>query len=338
MPPVLSCYPSLPDERDYVAAAFLDVAAAALVSEYEAQTSLVYNQGSKPTCTGNAGALLRTLTETPEAGAAILFDPDDLYAEQKKIDGIAGDGSTARASVTVQYKIGALARSGPNAGKRLKIASYARCDSRDEMKAGILAGGVQVATAWPSNWMPNPGLNPLPSPGPVGSVGHSWTAVGFSDARGCYRGQNSWGSAWGLRGRFWVRYEDFEKLKWEAWKTVDAPDPSGGSSLMIPTMPVDLPVGEITLHNDADIRALNESTGAIIPGAYANAKYPVFERARLGIAQRGRAAGTIVYRTMVGNVRAFFFGDNVLEYRPAATGAAHTFTVTRDDGVAVAKF
>ncbi len=52
-----------------------------------------------------------------------------------------------------------------------------------------------------------------------GFGGHAMCVIGYDDNRegGAFQIQNSWGEDWGDRGRFWLRYDDFEKFVEEAY-------------------------------------------------------------------------------------------------------------------------
>ena len=52
--------------------------------------------------------------------------------------------------------------------------------------------------------------------------GHALCLVGYDDEKegGAFEIINSWGSKWGHNGRFWVRYEDFNKLIKEAYEVI----------------------------------------------------------------------------------------------------------------------
>lgn len=49
---------------------------------------------------------------------------------------------------------------------------------------------------------------------PSGAVrgGHAYLCVGYNVIRGCFRIANSWGLAWGDRGRAWIQGEDLSRL------------------------------------------------------------------------------------------------------------------------------
>jgi len=50
------------------------------------------------------------------------------------------------------------------------------------------------------------GQVPMPAPGEVPVGGHAVMAVGYDDKRQAYLCQNSWSTAWGEQGFFWMPY------------------------------------------------------------------------------------------------------------------------------------
>lgn len=62
--------------------------------------------------------------------------------------------------------------------------------------------------------------------------GHCFLVLGWDDSRGLFC-QNSWGTAWGDNGRFWMPYPYVTGIMWESWKAIDqkvyAPLPDTGT-------------------------------------------------------------------------------------------------------------
>jgi len=53
-------------------------------------------------------------------------------------------------------------------------------------------------------WSPNKGNT-------TSAGGHAMVVVGYNDGRGAFEVMNSWGTEWGDKGFFWLKYEDFGK-------------------------------------------------------------------------------------------------------------------------------
>lgn len=65
-------------------------------------------------------------------------------------------------------------------------------------------GALNVISRWYTSWKyPVNGVLPAPS-GSYG--GHDWNIIGWSDSVGAFYAQNTWGTGWGLSGRFYIPY------------------------------------------------------------------------------------------------------------------------------------
>ena len=72
-------------------------------------------------------------------------------------------------------------------------------------------GPVVLGTTW-FNAMFEPDATGLVIPSGAEAGGHAYVAIGYNDTTRRVLCQNSWGSDWGLKGRFWLRYEDVNQL------------------------------------------------------------------------------------------------------------------------------
>lgn len=133
----------------------------------------------------------------------LFGDPDGhaLYYECKVIDGEAGkeNGSNVRSGATAMIN-------------RQRIAAYAFAQSTDEITAWLRQHGpLVVGTDWNSDM-----FDPDPSGRVVigGSLegGHCYLLDGVDAAGQVYSFQNSWGTEWGLHGRFSMSVENFAAL------------------------------------------------------------------------------------------------------------------------------
>ena len=60
-------------------------------------------------------------------------------------------------------------------------------------------------------WLPSIGDTSL-------SYNHAMVVVGFDDGKGAFEVMNSWGEAWGTKGFFWIRYEDYARHTLQAFQ------------------------------------------------------------------------------------------------------------------------
>jgi hypothetical protein len=278
-------------------------------------------------CVAFSGALIRSSTEWPEAGGEVDFDADDLYLLCVPGDPAGNQGTSVSRCCAVLKATGALAKDGPHKGQRLKIGAYAGLQSISDYKTAILAGGAHMAVSWANAWFTPKADGTLPIYD-FEAGGHAIPFIGWDDThvnpdgtRGAFLAQNSWGPSWGVKGRFWFPYS-YAKYIWEAWKTIDAPDPGGN---MIGFSVID-PLGTVVVPADPAIRGQNLTTGAsvVVPSG----TYQVLGGISLN-AQFGPAGtdGKTAYVIVVAGAFVALLARNGV-FTPANT--SHAYTVTRD--------
>lgn len=72
-------------------------------------------------------------------------------------------------------------------------------------------GPVVIGTHWYKG-MFTPDADGVVTPKGDLAGGHCYLAIGYDDKRGMILCQNSWGNAWGKKGRFYMRYADMDRL------------------------------------------------------------------------------------------------------------------------------
>jgi hypothetical protein len=128
-------------------------------------------------------------------------DGHALYYECKVIDGEphAENGSTVRS--------GALALR-----NRGRLAAFAFAHTTTDIDAWINENGpVVVGTTW-TNDMFSPDADGFVKPTGAAAGGHCYVMLERLDDQDAYVFQNSWGSGWGLDGRFKIKRADFDSL------------------------------------------------------------------------------------------------------------------------------
>jgi hypothetical protein len=228
---LLGAVQSPPDNRDYQFASLLtpEEAAVALPGYYQANPVPPRIAQVGGTCTAASSTYMRMYQQKLDLGAWLKLDYQWLYAEEKKIDGIQGEGSTVRAAMTILKNKGqAIVGNAAAAVKNRISAYYAIPINVESLKRAIFTyGGIVVAAPWANSYF-KPGANGvLPKPDTLAG-GHAFYVVGWNDTLKVFICINSWSLPWGYQGRgvFFLPYSvvsDPNWGLWEAWKAVDLP-------------------------------------------------------------------------------------------------------------------
>jgi C1A family cysteine protease len=195
----------------------------------------VLNQGQHPFCVAYSSASLKMHQEFKEHKKYYTFDPDWLYAECKKLDGIPNqDGTFLRVALQVIQDRGYLAKAERYKLKDatgFKIEKYVRVTSKQQIKEAIYHIGPVVfgITVDEGIYAPVKGVVPEPADSVIG--GHAMIITGYDDNKKCLGStgafliKNSWGKEYGSRGYIWLPYSHFDHYSdWDAWRSVDATD------------------------------------------------------------------------------------------------------------------
>jgi len=175
----------------------------------------IKDQGNKPTCVGETLSTIKEEKERRE-GNFINFDPEWIYNECKKIDGIPNvKGTYFRIGLKVLQKTGAMPVEGGDPS-RYRIGGYIRIDCNiKSLKQAIYEFGAILVGFYGSNqgWKTAHIRKPL-----IGEK--QWahaTAVAVGWDKDNIIAQNSWGDRWGDKGRF---YFNKDYLPFSAWAVV----------------------------------------------------------------------------------------------------------------------
>jgi papain like protease len=241
MPPKLGRIPSPDDPRDFSIRALVPAVEAIDLPIAFANRTLARNLKTRfdqqeNSCVGQSLALMKIVQERRDMRKSYAFDPLWIWRRAKATDG-AGDpgadrGTYIRAALEILRGEGASVH--PQlmdelAGEpRFAIDSYYRLNSIVEIKAAIyLFGPVELGTDWFNAWFDAPNGD-LAEPDSIAG-GHATLAYGWDDRRptfgpnGALRVANSWGTAWGAGGDYWMPYSVFadRSIDTEAWKALD---------------------------------------------------------------------------------------------------------------------
>lgn len=97
-------------------------------------------------------------------------------------------------------------------GSKHKIEAYYALNSINDMKRCLYHGfpfvlGFTVYSSFMSDAVAKSGVMPMPTWSDSVEGGHAVCCVGYDDSRQAALIRNSWGTAWGLQGHFWMPYE-----------------------------------------------------------------------------------------------------------------------------------
>jgi C1A family cysteine protease len=104
-----------------------------------------------------------------------------------------------------------------------KITLYERCTSTETIKAALAAGkpvvmGFLVFTSFMTNSVARTGIMPYPNLRRENILGgHAVCLVGYDEAKQVFIAKNSWGSAWGDRGYFYMPYKVVKDFGSDFW-------------------------------------------------------------------------------------------------------------------------
>jgi len=200
--------------------------------------SPIVDQGSLGSCTANAIASgLKEYKMSPLTRMSRLF----LYFEERQIEGTIGQdaGAMIGDGMRVAQEIGICPEAdwpydirtftqAPNKkdiadAAAYKLTEYHRVTSTDLAKAALAEGqpvviGIEVYDSFESPGAAQTGFIPVPNPKKESVLGgHAVCVVGYDDnlKHGKYKGhfivRNSWGTAWGDAGYFYLPYSFFKR-------------------------------------------------------------------------------------------------------------------------------
>ncbi|MBB3752627.1 hypothetical protein FHT44_005139 [Mycolicibacterium sp. BK634] len=129
----------------------------------------------------------------------------DLYSRATRLDGIANN--TYPPTDEGSSGLGAV-----KAGKAEKfVLTYTHGFSMNDFLVALQHQPVMVGTVW-TQGMFDPDKTGLVRPTGVQQGGHEYGAFGYNPATGLIKFRNHWTDQWGVKGRFYIRATDFEKL------------------------------------------------------------------------------------------------------------------------------
>lgn len=224
--------PDLPDQRDYLYAAPVEMIGALPASvDLTAACPPVYDQGRLGSCTANAIAGAMEFDQMKQ-NLSPVFVPSRLfiYYNERVMEGTvdSDSGAQIRDGMKSVGKQGACPedmwryliekfREKPTdacyqAALQHRAILYQRVN-RDlaQMKGCLASGypfvfGFTVYESFESEKVAQTGHAPMPQHGEKVLGGHAVLAVGYDDANQWFMVRNSWGTGWGMQGYFTLPY------------------------------------------------------------------------------------------------------------------------------------
>lgn len=226
--------PDLPDHRDMQFSVVRHETLAKPVPklvDLRPQCPPVYDQGQLGSCTANAiGAAFQfelLKQKLPSFNPSRLF----IYYNERVLEGHVKEDSGAQIrdgikSVATQgvcdevlwpYVISKFAAKPKKAlytkALKNKAIQYTRLNNTaiNELKTCLASGspfvfGFTVYQSFEGDAVAKTGILPMPAKSESAIGGHAVLAVGYDDSKNAFIVRNSWGSAWGLQGYFYMPY------------------------------------------------------------------------------------------------------------------------------------
>lgn len=223
--------PSLPDYRDFIYT--VSHSQTPLPSKVDLRTryNKVYDQGQLGSCVDNATSLAFDFEKVLQNQSPILPSRLFLYYNARLAEGTTSydSGSTVRDGIKTFSKQGACPetswpyiiskfRTKPSSlcytqGLNHQVKQYLSIDNTviHNLKACLAANygfifGFSVYSSFESNTVANTGIVPIPGVGDSLLGGHCCYCLGYDDENSWFICRNSWGTAWGDAGHFYLPY------------------------------------------------------------------------------------------------------------------------------------
>jgi len=195
-----------------------------------------WDQGELGSCTGHGcGAAMLFIHEgsSPSSRLMIYYDgreiegttaEDDGAQIRDVVAGLARKGACNEdlwpydiTQFAVQPPDAAYAAAGSN-----KITNYFRCTDLMSVKNSLAQGfpviiGFTVYSGFEAPDVASTGIAKMPGSFERVVGGHCVLVIGYDDSKNAVFVRNSWGTAWGLSGNFWMPYDYFKNLVSDMW-------------------------------------------------------------------------------------------------------------------------
>lgn len=192
----------------------------------------IYDQEDLGSCTANSGCACYRF-ESAQVVGDFRFDPSRLflYYNTRVLEGTPNEDSGAYIRDVFKalnkwglagesffpYVTSQFARKPTEAaytdGLNNLVVTYASVQQTESVIKQTLMSGAAISfgfTVYSSfmsgNWDRTTGMMPIPKRNEYVEGGHAVTIIGWDDSKKAFLIQNSWGTSWGLSGKFWMPY------------------------------------------------------------------------------------------------------------------------------------
>jgi len=223
--------PQLPDHRDIKYTAVLPAASIPPSVDLRPKLPACWNQGQLGSCTAHGISATMVFDEQFEKETFIMPSRLFIYYNERAMEGTINSDSGAQIrdgikSVATQgfadeklwpYVINQFRVKPPTTayacGVKHKALQYSALNNTNitDLKDCLASGfpfvfGFTVYESFESEAVAASGILPMPSPTDSVVGGHCVCCVGYDDSKKAFLVRNSWGTAWGQNGHFWMPY------------------------------------------------------------------------------------------------------------------------------------
>jgi len=221
--------PQLPDHRDRIYKAEVDVAVLPSAASVKGGCPPIKDQGDLGACTAHGLTSCLEFLELKDGHPYVPLSRLFLYYNERALEGTIGSDSGANIrdgikalnklgccpEIEWQYKPKSFAeRPRPKCYSDAVVhdlLTYAAIQTAHDMKASHAAGfpfvlGFSVYDSFESDQVAQTGIVPMPGPDESCLGGHCVYCCGYDDASAMFTCANSWGVSWGQQGFFQMPY------------------------------------------------------------------------------------------------------------------------------------
>lgn len=201
----------------------------------------IYNQGSLGSCTANALGAAFQYEQMEQEQENFVPSRLFIYYNERALEGTINEdaGAMIRDGIKTMVKDGVcpekmwpymihkFKKRPPQAcydeALNNQVLEYQRITPHTlyEVKHALADGhpitfGFMIFESMMTPEVSKTGIVPVPGKHERAMGGHAVLAVGYDDEKECLLVRNSWGTAWGMRGYFWLPYEFVSKRNMSA--------------------------------------------------------------------------------------------------------------------------